>query len=312
MSRWLGFLILFAVAAPSAAGAVELVQGWQMVSFPILESKPLADFDVIEKDTAERRTFAEACAPGSDCWLERQLWWYDPATQGYKRTGLGEEADENDVVPNRGYWVYSYAEHTLNLVPTYDITDYFPLELGSQRLMDALGNKYQGTYSVFYAVDEEANICGIPCQGRYVLEGPLEEGDPYYWWLEWWASGSTGLREVGAEFFLDELSVRLNPPLVRPNRMYAGEGHTQTVIVAEDCGGAGISVACSVRLLGSEVVNTIAGDLLSLKFEETYEWPDGALHRSLIWVAPGVGEVRCLDWSDFFLDSIEELVDWWP
>ncbi|KPJ63796.1 hypothetical protein AMK68_03120 [candidate division KD3-62 bacterium DG_56] len=316
MRRGLALVVLLA-AMPSTPGrAVDLVQGWQIVSFSILEPMPLDRFDVIDQTTGERRPFPEACAPGPDCWMERALWWYDPVAQGYQMVSLG--GGEQEVLPDRGHWVWSYSEHPLKMVPTYDVADCFPLQLGSIRLMDALGNDYQGTYSVLYSVDQQANICGIACYGRQVAEWPLgavgiyaDPPEPYDWWIEWWATVDDGLCGVGTDQ-PDGSSLRFNPPILFHDRMYPGENRTQTVVVAQECEGFGLPVSYSMRFLGPEVVNTACGDVVCLKLEATYENPIGPSYRLLVWFAPGVGEVRRLYWSDDHLDSIEEVVDWSP
>jgi hypothetical protein len=313
MRRCLPAVILLAMGAPALGNGgepinpVELRQGWQIVSFPILEPMLLDDFDLLTtavSPVSERRTFAEASAP-PDPWVESQLWWYDTDTQGYQTLALGQS-----VVPNRGYWVYLYRAEPLHMVPTYNVTEFWATQVGFGRLMDALGNEYPGTYAMDYYIGEQDTICGIPCLGRYITEGPLDGGDPYYGWLEWWTHDSMGLWQVGGEYFVEGTSARLDPPLLWPNRMYPGELHSQTVIVSDECGGAGYPVVCGMWLLGTEVVNSIAGDLTCLKLEEMYMWPDESVDRSLTWLGPSLGEVRRLHWAEGYLWGVEEVVDW--
>jgi hypothetical protein len=311
-------VILLAATLPPGASAADpapafdepvnpviLHQGWQMVSFPVLESKPLDDLDLISADLEVRQTFAEASAPGEP-WVDPQLWWYDTTTQGYQIVGLGDS-----IEPNRGYWVYSYRDDAIYMVPTFDVTDCFQHQMGSVAMMDALTNGYAETYGITMIVEPESDICGLLCNGWYTVAAPLAGGDLYDEYRAWLGFGATGLQYAGVDY-PGISTARFDPPFLVPNRMYPGETSTQTVASMQECGGQAIdSTTHSVRCLGPAMISTNLGDMVCLKIEETTEASGGST-RELRWLAPPLGDAQHLHWADGVLNSVETVSAWWP
>jgi hypothetical protein len=296
MRRWLPSLMV-ALALPgaaSAARAVDLVQGWQMVSLPVLEPMPLDRFDVIDQTTGERRTFAAAA--GADPWVGLPLWGYDPATRGYVTVDLGQE-----VAPERGYWIYVFADHPLRMVPTYDIADYFPLSLGWSRTFEALSSSISGTHWVTYSVDRQATLCGLACLGRLEVEQPLGGGTPFDSWRNWFSLSEGGLSYAGLD--MGGTNARFTPPVLFPSRMYPGQTVTGTITASLFCGGPGVKADYSITLLGVEKISTALGDLVCLRVEEAYD-----AGRRVTWYARGVGEVRGLTWDDQHLVGAKDAI----
>jgi hypothetical protein len=302
MYRWSVVLVVLAslLACALPAAAVDLVQGWQMVSFSIREAKPLDDFDVINQTTSERQTFAEASAPGG--WVDNQLWAYDTATHGYVTVGLGQQ-----VEPDRGYWFYVYSSDPLTMVPTYNISDFLPLNVGYSDLLEEISNGTQGTHWVNYQISEQVDTCGLLTSRLCASFMPLGGGDVFDWRCNRFAFDGQYLM-MAAQEEMDSPTIYMIPPIQIPARVYPGETVIQQITAGGVCDDpSAVPVTFMLRMLGTEWVNTAQGDLLCIKLEITMEFPDQMPTRSVEWYAPGIGRVRSIDWYQGHLDAIQDL-----
>ena len=183
----------------------------------------------------------------------------------------------------------------------FDVTDYFPLDIGNAWSTIWQGEGWYGAERVLVPSTEDLSGLGVTDTVYRVLRYMGEAADG----ADFWASLPAGLARYG--HWDPGMTIAVNPPLVTPNGISIGDSDSDTSAAymwVVDHWAYGGSISGAWELVAAGPVATSAGyfpDCILLRYDITPPGEDAMIQY--VWLAKGIGPVMELEagegeWSE--------------
>ena len=171
----------------------------------------------------------------------------------------------------------------------FDVTDYFPLEIGNAWSTIWQGEGWYGAERVLVPSTEDLSGLGVTDTVYRVIRYMADTADG----ADFWASLPTGLARYG--HWDPGTTIAVYPPLVTPNGISIGDsdsGTSAAYIWEVDLWAYAGSISATWELVAAGPVATSAGyfpDCILLRYDITPPGEDTMIHY--VWLAKGIGPV---------------------